>query len=181
MPVARHPVDLVLRPAVAGDMAAIAALYAGEVLEGVATYEYAAPDEAEMTRRWQVLVGQGYPYVVVEHAGRFAGYGYASSYRARDGYRWTVEDTVYVHPEWQGRGIGRALLDYLIDACTVLGYRQMVAVIGDRSNVASIALHERMGFRVVGIFEGLGRKHDRWLDTVQMQRALGSGSSTPTG
>jgi phosphinothricin acetyltransferase len=170
--------DLVLRDALATDMAAISALYAGEVLDGVATYEYVPPDEAEMTRRWQAIVVQGYPYVVAEYAGRFAGYGYASSYRMREGYRWTVEDTVYVHPELHGRGIGRALLAHLIATCTAMGCRQMVAVIGDRSNVASIALHERMGFRTVGIFEGLGRKHGRWLDTVQMQRPLGQGVLT---
>jgi phosphinothricin acetyltransferase len=171
------PADLVLRPAAAADMVAITALYAGEVQNGVATYEYTAPDEAEMTRRWQAIVAQGYPYVVAEHAGRFAGYGYGSSYRSREGYRWTVEDTVYVHPDLHGRCIGGALLEHLIAACTALGYRQMVAVIGDRSNAASIALHERKGFRIVGIFEGLGRKHDRWLDTVQMQRPLGNGNS----
>ena len=176
----RHagPADLVLRSATPADMAAITALYADEVREGVATYEYAVPDEAEMTRRWQAVLAQGYPYLVAEFAGRFAGYGYASSYRSREGYRWTVEDTVYVHPDLQGRGVGRALLDRLIVACTAQGYRQMVAVIGDSSNAASIALHERLGFRVVGVFEGLGRKHGRWLGTVQMQRALGAGDST---
>ncbi|HEY0505306.1 MAG TPA: GNAT family N-acetyltransferase [Lysobacter sp.] len=172
---------LAIRSAVAADLPAITALYAREVDENVATYEYTAPDAAEMARRWQAIVAQGYPYVVVESDGRFAGYAYASGYRTREGYRWTVEDTVYVHPDFTGRGIGRALLQRLIDDCTALGLRQMVAVIGDTTNTASIALHERLGFRTVGVFQGLGRKHDRWLDTVQMQRALGPGDgSAPT-
>lgn len=170
---------LTLRTAVAADLPAITALYAREVDENVATYEYAAPDEAEMTRRWQGIVAQGYPYVVAECDGRFAGYAYASSYRTREGYRWTVEDTVYVHPDFTGRGIGRALLQRLIEDCTALGLRQMVAVVGDVSNAASIALHERLGFQTVGVFTGLGRKHGRWLDTVQMVRPLGPGAAEP--
>lgn len=168
---------LILRPAVDADLPAITALYVREVDENVATYECVAPDEAEMTRRWQAVVSQGYPYLVAESAGRFAGYAYASAYRTREGYRWTVEDTVYVHPDFTGRGVGGALLQRLIDDCTALGLRQMVAVVGDVSNAASIALHERFGFRTVGVFQGLGRKHGRWLDTVQMQRALGPGDS----
>lgn len=165
-----------LRFAIASDLRAITALYAMEVHDGVATYEYEAPDEAEMTRRWQAVVAQGYPYLVAEIDGDFAGYAYASSYRARDGYRWTVEDTVYVQPHFQGRGVGRALLQRLITDCEALGFRQMIAVIGDSTNAASIALHERLGFQTVGVFKGLGRKHGRWLDTVQMQRSLGPGA-----
>jgi L-amino acid N-acyltransferase YncA len=178
----RAPVTtLNIRPATAGDLPAITALYAGEVRDHVATYEYEAPDQAEMQRRWQAVVAQGLPYLVAELDGRFAGYAYASSYRTREGYRWTVEDTVYVHPDCMGRGIGSALLGRLIEDCTALGLRQMVAVVGDVSNVASIALHERFGFRTVGVFRGLGRKHGRWLNTVQMQRALGDGDTTPPG
>jgi phosphinothricin acetyltransferase len=166
-----------LRNAAAADMAAITALYSREVRDGVATYEFIAPDEKEMTRRWQALVTQGFPYLVAEYDGTFAGYAYGSSYRAREGYRWTVEDTVYVLPGFHGRGIGRALLTRLIADCEALGFRQMVGVIGDRSNGASVALHERLGFRTVGVFPGLGRKHGRWLDTVQMQRPLGAGAN----
>lgn len=165
-----------LRPATEGDLPAITALYAREVREGVATYEYEAPGLAQMRERWAAIQAQGYPYLVAERGGTFAGYAYASSYRTREGYRWTVEDTVYVHPDHVGQGVGRALLARLIEDCAALGYRQMVAVIGDRSNAASIALHETLGFHLVGVFEGLGRKHGRWLDTVQMQRALGPGN-----
>ncbi|MFC3551839.1 GNAT family N-acetyltransferase [Lysobacter cavernae] len=171
--------DIVVRPAVAGDLPAITALYATEVRDGVATYEYAEPDLVEMTRRWRAIVDQGYPYLIAEADGHFAGYGYLSSYRTRQGYRWTVEDTVYVAPDLQGRGIGRAVLQRLIELGEAAGFRQMVAVIGDGSNHGSIALHEQLGFRTVGVFTGLGYKHGRWLDTVQMVRALGEGATSP--
>ena len=168
--------NLRLRDAVISDIADIQQLYALEVRDGVATYEYEAPDEAEMARRFQDLRQKGFPFLVAELDSRFAGYAYASSYRTRIGYRWTVEDTVYVVPGVQGRGIGRALLSRLMEDCTALGFRQMVAVIGEPGNGASVALHEKLGFKTIGIFTGLGRKHGRWLDTVQMQCALGSGN-----
>jgi len=167
-----------IRDASEADIPAIAALYADEVRERVATYEYDVPDETEMAQRMRAVQAAGYPYVVAERDGRFAGYAYASSYRSRIGYRWTVEDTVYIVPEHQGQGVGKALLQYLIDACAARGFRQMVAVIGEPANGASVALHEKLGFRTIGVFQGLGRKHGRWLNTVQMQRALGAGDGT---
>ncbi|UZW62957.1 GNAT family N-acetyltransferase [Lysobacter enzymogenes] len=171
--------ELRLRAAVESDLDAIAALYALEVREGVATYEYDVPDRSEMRRRWRAIVEAGYPYLVAERiedgAARFAGYAYASAYRTRIGYRWTVENSVYVEPASHGRGIGGALMRRLIADCTALGFRQMVAVIGDGSNAASVALHERLGFKLAGVFPGLGRKHGRWLDTVQMVLPLGDG------
>ena len=177
--------QLRLRSAAEEDLPAITALYAHEVRDNVATYEYDVPGETEMRRRWRAIVDQGYPYLVAEidggsHGYAFAGYAYASSYRTRIGYRWTVEDTVYVAHDFHGRGIGRALLQRLIDDCTALGFRQMVAVIGDGSNVASVVLHERLGFSVAGVFRGIGRKHGRWLDTVQMLRPLGKGDQDQT-
>ncbi|MGN0859612.1 MAG: GNAT family N-acetyltransferase [Stenotrophomonas sp.] len=167
-----------IRPVSAADMAAITAIYAVEVTDLVNTYEYEVPDHAEMTRRMRDITGRGFPYLVAEADGRVAGFAYANTYRSRIAYQWTVENSVYVDAQSQGRGIGRALLGALIDACTARGYRQMVAVIGEPSNTASIALHERFGFTHVGTFQGLGRKHGRWLDTVQMQRALGDGASS---
>ena len=169
--------NLQLRKATLADIPHIHAVYAREVRDGVATYEYEAPDETEMARRLQELLDGGYPFLVAELEGIFAGYAYASSYRGRAGYRWTVEDTVYVSAEAKGRGVGRALLTRLIADCEALGFRQMVAVIGEPGNGASVVLHEKLGFHIIGIFPGLGRKHGRWLDTVQMQRALGSGSN----
>ncbi|MET0654304.1 MAG: N-acetyltransferase family protein [Pseudoxanthomonas sp.] len=169
--------NLQLRAASRADIPHIHAIYAREVREGVATYEYEVPDEAEMARRLQELLTSGYPFLVAELEGVFAGYAYASAYRGRAGYRWTVEDTVYVSAEAQGKGVGRALLSRLIADCESLGFRQMVAVIGEPGNGASVVLHKKNGFHIIGIFPGLGRKHGRWLDTVQMQRALGSGNN----
>lgn len=172
--------QLRLRAAVESDLDAIAALYAREVREGVATYEYDVPDRAEMHRRWRAIDDAGYPYLVAEliddGAARFAGYAYANSYRSRIGYRWTVENSVYVEPACHGRGVGGALMRRLIEDCAALGFRQMVAVIGDGSNAASVALHERLGFKLAGVFPGIGRKHGRWLDTVQMVLPLGDGN-----
>jgi L-amino acid N-acyltransferase YncA len=173
------PVLPAIRTASEADIAAITEIYAAEVRDFVNTYEYEAPDEAEMRRRMQGIVEAGYPYLVAEVNGQIAGYAYASSFRARIGYRFTVENSVYVAEEWQGRGIGSALLGRLITDCESRGFRQMVAVIGEAANAGSIRLHERFGFRPVGTFPGIGLKHGRWLDTVFMQLSLGSGADTP--
>jgi phosphinothricin acetyltransferase len=167
-----------VRGAVAGDLAAIAAIYAHHVETGLGTFELAAPDGAEMQRRWQDVVERGLPYLVAVLPERaVAGYAYASPYRARPGYRYTVEDSVYVDPGCMGQGAGRALLAALIAACAPLGYRQMVAVIGGSDNAASIGLHAALGFERVGCLTAVGRKFDRWVDTVLMQRALASGGA----
>ena len=171
-----------VRAAVAGDLAAIAAIYTHHVETGLGTFELAAPDGAEMRRRWQDVVERGLPYLVAVLPERaVAGYAYASPYRARPGYRYTVEDSVYVDPDCTGQGAGRALLAALIAACAPLGYRQMVAVIGGSDNAASIGLHAALGFERVGCLTAVGRKFDRWVDTVLMQRALGSGGANAPG
>lgn len=170
---------LLVRPATETDISAIASIYAAEVRDFVNTYEYDVPDEAEMLRRMQGIVSAGYPYLVADLDGRVAGYAYASSFRARIGYRFTVENSVYVAAGAQNLGVGSALLERLIAECEARGFRQMIAVIGESANTASIRLHERFGFRPVGTFEGIGRKQDRWLDTVFMQRALGLGAEGP--
>jgi L-amino acid N-acyltransferase YncA len=173
-----------VRDARADDADAVCALYAHEVLNGYANYEYTPPDAADMRQRMAAIRAAGLPWLVAELDGRFAGYAYASSFRSRAGYRWTVENTVYVHPDAQRRGVGGALLEALIARCTALGYRQMIAVIGDAENLGSIALHRAFGFVEVGTFRGIGWKAigdgpGRWLDNVQMQRALGPGSDAP--
>jgi phosphinothricin acetyltransferase len=167
--------ELILRDAAPADLPAISAIYASEVRDHVNTYEYNVPDEAGMLRRMRGIVESGYPYLVAEAGGELLGYAYASSYRARAGYRFTVENSVYVAAGRQGDGIGAALLERLIVECEARGYRQMIAVIGEPTNTASIRLHEKFGFQLIGIFRGIAWKHGRWLDTVQMQRALGPG------
>ena len=167
---------VLIRDAGPADIAAITAIYAVEVTDFVNTYEYDIPDQAEMLRRMRDIIDRGFPYLVAEIDGQVAGYAYANTYRTRIAYQWTVENSVYVDARFQGQGVGTGLLQALIDACVARGFRQMVAVIGEPTNTASIRLHERFGFELVGVFRGLGRKHGRWLDTVQMQRALGDGA-----
>ncbi|MGH8714720.1 MAG: GNAT family N-acetyltransferase [Casimicrobiaceae bacterium] len=171
-----------VRAATAGDLAAISAIYAHHVLHGTASFELAAPDGEDMRRRWRDAVERGLPYMVATLTpddGTIAGYAYASPYRARPAYRYTVEDSVYVAAACAGRGAGRALLAAVIAACEPLGYRQMVAVIGGSDNAASIALHTALGFERAGCLAAVGRKFDRWVDTVLMQRALGPGAAAP--
>jgi L-amino acid N-acyltransferase YncA len=130
-----------------------------------------------MARRQRLLLDGGYPYLVAEQLSVVVGYAYAGPYHARPAYRWTVEDSVYVAPQAHRRGVGRALLNHLINACEARGFRQLIAVIGDPQQGASIGLHSAAGFRLVGTFEAVGFKFGRWLDTVQMQRRLGPGAS----
>lgn len=171
--------DVFVRPAAPSDVAAIAAIYRDAVLHGTATWELDPPDDAEMLRRFETLTDAGYPYLVAEVDGVLAGYAYAGSYRPRAAYRFTVENSIYVAPALHGRGVGRRLLAALIDACSARGFRQMVAVIGDSANAASIGLHTAAGFTPVGIAPAVGWKHGRWLDQVLMRRPLGDGAETP--
>jgi L-amino acid N-acyltransferase YncA len=164
---------LVIRAAVAADIPAITRIYAHAVRFGTASFELEPPDETEMARRQRTLIDDGFPYLVAEADGAVVGYAYAGPYRTRPAYRFSVENSVYVAPEAHGRGIGRALLDRLIAEATARGFRQMIAVIGDSDQAASIALHHAAGFRHVGTIAAVGFKHDRWLDSVLMQRELG--------
>ena len=162
-----------IRPATQADIPAITRIYADAVAHGTASFELEPPSETEMTRRMQELTGNGFPYLAADVDGTLAGYAYAGPYRARPAYRFTVENSVYVAPEAQGRGVGRALLQALIEAAEAGGYRQMIAVIGDSEQAASVALHAALGFAFIGTFPNVGFKFGRWLDTVLMQRALG--------
>lgn len=169
-----------IRPVHPDDVAAITRIYAHAVSKGTASYELEPPGEAEMRERMDALVGNGYPYIVVEEGNNILGYAYAGPFRARRAYRFMVEDSVYLAPEAQGRGLGRLLLQALVDACERCGFRQIVAVIGDGSpQSASVKLHRSMGFRDAGMLRGSGYKHERWLDTVFMQRALNEGDDRP--
>jgi L-amino acid N-acyltransferase YncA len=170
--------DVTIRAATPADIPAITAIYAFEVREKTASFELTPPGEAEMMRRFTTLIDNGFPYLVAEAAGRLAGYAYAGPYRPRPAYRYTVENTVYLDPAYYRRGIGSALLTELIAQCTARGFRQMIAVIGDSANAASIGLHRRAGFAMIGTHPDVGLKFGRWLDSVQMQLALGEGRTT---
>lgn len=170
-----------IRPAQPSDIPAIQAIYAHHVLHGIASFEEEPPDRAEMARRLADVLARGLPYLVAEDrpgSDTILGYAYAGPYRARPAYRFTLENSVYVLPGAGGRGIGSALLATLIERCAALGYRQMVAVIGDSDNAGSIRLHARHGFRMIGTLPAVGFKHGRWVDSVFMQRALGAGDET---
>jgi len=168
-----------IRAATAADISAITRIYAHAVRHGTASFELEPPDEAEMTRRQRALLEGGYPYLVAEADGAVMGYAYAGPYRTRPAYRYTVENSIYIAPEAQRRGIGRILLDRLIAESEARGYRLMIAIIGDSAQAPSIELHRAAGFKMVGAFEAVGYKFDRWLDSVLMQRPLGKGSTAP--
>jgi len=167
-----------VRAATAGDIPAITRIYGYAVKHGTASFELEPPDEAEMAHRMQTLLDGGYPYFVAETDGALVGYAYAGPYRPRPAYRFSVEDSIYIDPSAQRRGIGRVLLEHLIAECERRGFRQMVAVIGDSAQTASIKLHRALGFRLVGTVENVGYKFDQWLDSVNMQRPLGRGATT---
>ena len=173
--------DIRLREAAPEDVAAIQSIYAHHVLHGFASFEEEAPDAAEMDRRRQEIQGRGLPYLVAERDGVVHGFAYAGPFRPRPAYRYTVEDSVYVAPAAVGQGFGRALLGELVRRCTALGLRQMVAVIGDSGNSASIRLHESLGFRRAATLRSVGFKFGRWVDSVMMQRDLGAGDGTLPG
>lgn len=169
-----------LRDTRPSDAEAVAAIYAPAVLTGTASFEEEPPTVAEMARRMADLTGRGFPWLVAEDGGHVVGYAYAGPFRARSAYRFTVEDSVYVAPEAQGRGVGRRLLEALIARCEALGFRQMIGGIGG-ATPASMALHAACGFHEVGRYEKVGFKFGRWLDVVEMQRALGPRPYTPMG
>ncbi len=171
--------SLLIRPCEEADIPAITEIYRDAVLHGRASFEIDPPGVDTMLERRRLLVEGNYPYLVAEMDGKVAGYAYAGAYRARPAYGAAVEDSVYVDPAAKGMGIGRKLLDALIEDATSRGFRQMIAVIGDSSNAASIGVHRAAGFEHVGTFRSIGWKHGQWLDTVLMQRALGVGDTTP--
>ncbi|WP_029005122.1 GNAT family N-acetyltransferase [Azorhizobium doebereinerae] len=171
---------MLVRPATLADIPAIAAIYDEAVRTGTASFELDPPGTGEMTRRFDALLAGGYPYLAaVDDDGALLGYAYAGAFRPRIAYRFTVENSIYVAPSAQKRGVGRALLEALVAECEARGFRQMVAVIGDSANAGSIGLHRACGFRDIGILASTGLKFGRWLDTVLMQRDLGEGDRTP--
>ncbi len=170
--------SLAIRPATPADISAITLVYAQAVRHGTASFELDPPDEAEMSRRMASLLEGGFPYLVATKYDALLGYAYAGPYRLRPAYRFTVENSVYVAPDMHRRGIGKRLLEKLIEECTALGFRQMIAVIGDSNQAASIGVHKACGFEPAGNLKNVGYKLGRWLDTPLMQRELGEGGKT---
>jgi L-amino acid N-acyltransferase YncA len=168
----------VIRPSRDGDVAEIAAIYRHHVLHGLASFEDVPPEPREIARRRRDILARGLPYLVAERSGHVLGYCYAAPYRPRSAYRFTLEDSIYLHEAERGRGRGRTLLATLLDRCTELGYRQMVAVIGGSDTWPSIRLHAALGFTRIGTLPAVGFKFGNWVDIVLMQRALGSGATT---
>ena len=173
-----NAISMSFRPAELSDIPAITRIYAHAVQYGTASFELDPPDEAEIARRYAELADGGFPFLVAELDGFVAGYAYAGPYRARPAYRFTVEDSIYIDPQVQRRGVGRALLERLLIESDARGFRQMIAVIGDSAQTPSIELHRTAGFRMVGTFEAVGFKFGRWLDSVLMQKVLGEGAGT---
>jgi phosphinothricin acetyltransferase len=166
---------MLIRASTDADVPPIAEIYARHVLHGTATFETTPPDTGEIARRRNAVLAAGLPFLVAEHAGVIAGYAYATLYRPRPAYRYTIEDSIYIHHDHIRKGLGRLLLAELIRQCELGRWRQMIAVIGDSANTPSIRLHQALGFQHTGVFRSVGWKFGRWLDTVLMQRPLGSG------
>jgi len=163
---------IAIRDAVAADIPAVTRIYGHWVATGTSSFELEPPDEAEMLRRFGTLKSGGFPYLVAEEDGRVLGYAYAGPYRPRPAYRFTLEDSIYIDPGVRGRGVGRLLLQALIDRARTDGYRNLMAVIGDSGNAASIGAHAALGFRHVGTAREIGFKFGKWLDVVTMQLVL---------
>ncbi|CAB3706668.1 GNAT family N-acetyltransferase [Paraburkholderia rhynchosiae] len=168
-----------IRDATEADLPAIQAIYAHHVLTGVASFEEDPPSVDDLRMRLASVRGHGLPYMVAEIDGEIAGYCYATPYRPRAAYRNTIEDSIYVNDAYRGRGLGRILLQALIERCETGPWRQMIAVIADGGSGGSLSLHKQLGFELTGTLKAVGFKHGRWLDTTLMQRTLGVGDTTP--
>ena len=172
-----HVMNPLIRPSTPDDLTAITRIYAHHVVHGTGSFEIDPPDVADMTRRRDDVLSRGLPYLVAELDQQVVGYAYANVFRPRPAYRFAVENSVYVDATQHRSGLGRALMQSLIERCEAAGMRQMVAVIGDSANQGSIGLHTSLGFQPAGVLRSTGWKHGRWLDTVFMQRPLGPGDS----
>lgn len=170
--------SLSVRDANAEDMAAVHAIYSHHVKHGFGTFDEAPPPLADYEAKWRDVTAMGLPWLVAVEAGDVVGFAYASAFRPRTGYRYTLEDSVYIRDDRRGRGVGLALLTPLIERCVSIGARQLVAVIGDSENAGSIALHRKAGFAHAGTVKAVGFKLGRWVDIVFMQRALNGGDGS---
>lgn len=169
---------LIIRPSTAADLTAITQIYGVAVASGTGTFELDPPDEADMAQRRDDVLSKGLPWLVAERGQAVVGYAYANHFRPRMAYRFCLEDSIYLAPQAQGLGVGRLLLAELLAQCEAGGARQMLAVIGDSTNVGSIAVHRACGFQPAGRFRAAGWKFERWLDVVLMQKGLGEAAAT---
>lgn len=161
-----------IRPSLEGDNKAIQKIYEYEVLNGTATFDKVPPGVEELSKKRQAIIDQGFPHLVAECEGRVVGYSYVSLYRQRSAYSKTVENAIYIDPDYRGQGVAKALMTAILDRCQKIGLKQVIAVIGDSNNKGSITLHTKLGFRKVGVMENVGFKFDRWIDVVLMQKSL---------
>jgi L-amino acid N-acyltransferase YncA len=168
-----------IRPSRDADVPAIAAIYAHHVLHGTGTFETTPPTEAEMAARRADVLAKGLPYLVAESDNRVLGFAYCKWFKPRPAYRFSAEDSIYLHPDAAGQGLGKQLLAALTEQAEAAGIRKLIAVIGDSGNAGSIGVHKAAGFGEVGMFKSCGWKFGRWLDIVLMEKALGPGDTTP--
>ena len=168
-----------LRPATALDLPAVTAIYAHHVRYGTGTFETDPPSLADMTQRWADVQAKSLPYLVAQEGAEVLGFAYCNWFKPRPAYRYSAEDSIYMAPGAQGRGLGQALLQALCEQAEQAGVRKLIAVIGDSENAGSIAVHRGQGFTPVGVLKSCGWKFDRWLDVVLMEKVLGAGDSTP--
>ncbi len=171
--------EIVIGDAAETEVAAIRDIYAWHVINGIASFETEPPSLGEMLARRKSVLAKGLPWLTAKRDGQVLGYCYLGLYRTRYAYRFTVEDSVYVHPDWGGQGIGSLLLSQAIGRAERGGWRQMLAIIGNSENIGSVRLHEKLGFSQTGMMTAVGLKHGRWVDTLLMQRPLGDGQATP--
>ena len=170
-----------IRPSRDQDLPAITAIYAHHVLNGTGTFETTPPTEADMAARRADVLSKGLPYLVIEDAGQVLGFAYCQWFKPRPAYRFSAEDSIYLHPDAAGKGLGRQLLTALSEQAEAAGIRKLIAVIGDSANAGSIGVHRALGFTPAGTFKSCGWKFDRWLDIVLMEKTLGAGDTTPPG
>lgn len=167
-----------IRPSTDADLPAITAIYGHHVVHGTGTFETTPPTQAEMATRRADVLGKALPWLVVEDGGRVLGYAYCQWFKPRPAYRYSAEDSIYLHPDAAGKGFGKQLLAALIDQAEAAGVRKLIAVIGDSANTASVGVHRALGFQPVGTIASCGWKFDRWLDIVLMDRVVGAGDGT---
>lgn len=170
---------LTLRPSQDGDIPAITAIYGHHVLHATGTFETEPPSAADMAARRADVLGKGLPYLVAEREGRVLGFAYCQWFKPRPAYRFSAEDSIYLHPDAAGQGLGKQLLAALVERAEAAGVRKLIAVIGDSGNAGSIGVHRSLGFQKAGVIQSCGWKFGRWLDIVLMERALGEGDRTP--